>query len=425
MLTAILKSNGAVRLLNIGLRGMTLVSKFLLIFFLARFLEPSDVGLYGLFAVTVTYTLYFLGLDFYVFTTREILKSKQTNRGRLIKSQIGLVLLLYVVFLPLSLSLFYYGLLPWRLAPWFIALLVLEHINQELNRLLVALNRQIIASWILFFRSGVWALALVALMAIDSNQRNLESVMLSWSIGGIIAFVIGSISIGRSGLGGWSQSIDWNWVNKGLKVAIPMLVSSVALRGIFTLDRYWFEEWVGIEVLGAYVLFIGVATALQSFMDAAVFTFLYPSMISSYANGQSEIYRKKYRQMIYQSISLIVFLCIVMLLLIEPVVNWLNRPVYTDNIEIFYWVLLANVFFILGLLPQYGLYSQGVDKPIIISNLLGFFVFVFSTYTIGLIDKEIAVPAGLLVACLFVFLFKMYAFNKLTPDDWKPRIILR
>lgn len=143
-----------IRLTNLGLRGTTLVSKFLLIFMLARFLEPAELGLYGLLTVTISYALYFLGFDFYIFTTREILKAEPENRGQLLKSQIALSLILYAVFLPLSVGLFVVGLLPWWLLPWFLALLVLEHITQELNRLLVALQRQLVASWVLFSEQG-------------------------------------------------------------------------------------------------------------------------------------------------------------------------------------------------------------------------------------------------------------------------------
>ena len=46
------------KLANIGLRGITLASKFALLLVLAKYLEPSDVGLYGLIAVTVAYGMY-------------------------------------------------------------------------------------------------------------------------------------------------------------------------------------------------------------------------------------------------------------------------------------------------------------------------------------------------------------------------------
>ena len=121
--------------MNIALRGITLASKFLLIFFLAKFLEPAELGLYGLLTVTIGYALYLLGFDFYTFTTREILKRERHEWGGLLKDQGALSLVLYVIVLPLLSLIFLEGLLPWSVAGWFFILLVLEHLTQELGRL--------------------------------------------------------------------------------------------------------------------------------------------------------------------------------------------------------------------------------------------------------------------------------------------------
>src|SRR5690606_20238622 len=116
--------------------GLTLIGRFLLIFFLARFLEPAELGLYGLFSATISYALYLLGFDFYTFTTREVLRRERSEWGGLLKSQLGLSAVLYGVFLPLLVLIFVQGLLPWQLAGLFFVLLVLEHLTQELGRLL-------------------------------------------------------------------------------------------------------------------------------------------------------------------------------------------------------------------------------------------------------------------------------------------------
>ncbi|MGN6620788.1 MAG: hypothetical protein ACTHKR_06965, partial [Sphingomonas sp.] len=59
---------------NVVLRFGTLGVRFIFVFFLAKYLDASSVGYYGLFTATITYALYFVGLDYYVFTSREIVK---------------------------------------------------------------------------------------------------------------------------------------------------------------------------------------------------------------------------------------------------------------------------------------------------------------------------------------------------------------
>ena len=179
------------RTFNILLRAATLASRFLLIFFLARFLDPAQLGLYGLLTATIGYSLYLLGFDFYTFTTREIIKREPKEWGGLLKDQGALSLVLYAVFIPLLSLIFIQQLLPWQLAGWFFALLVLEHLNQELGRLLVAISQQTQASLVLFLRQGTWAIAVVALMAVVPETRSLDYVFGAWSVAGLVTVSVG------------------------------------------------------------------------------------------------------------------------------------------------------------------------------------------------------------------------------------------
>lgn len=408
-----------IRLTNLGLRGTTLVSKFLLIFMLARFLEPAELGLYGLLTVTISYGLYFLGFDFYIFTTREILKTEPSGRGQLLKSQVTLSLILYAIFLPLTIVLFGLELLPWWLLPWFMALLVLEHITQELNRLLVALQRQLVASWVLFFRAGAWCLAVVGIMFLNEPSQELTTVLIGWIAGSSIGMVIGVAVLWQIPMGGWLNAVDWVWLKKGLKIALPMLVATLALRGIYTLDRYWFEALAGLDVLGAYVLFIGMCTALLGFMDAGVFTFLYPAMISAHANNNAGEFRKKFRQLALQTVALTGLFSICAWLVVHPLLQWLDKPLYLERIDLFGWLLLATGLFVVGMIPHYGLYARGKDKALIVAHIAGFLVFLASTAALAPVVAELAVPFGLTAAFLFMLAWKSFQFYRLTPADWR------
>ncbi len=178
-----------IRFINIVLRGTTLSSKFLLMFFLAKFVEPKELGLYGLLTATISYALFLLGLDFYTFTTREIIKRERHEWGGLLKDQGALSLLLYVTVLPLLLFIFLTGLLPWYVAGWFFILLVLEHLTQELGRVLIAISEQLFASVVLFLRSGIWAVLVTSIMFFRADTRNLDFVLGAWTLGSFVALL--------------------------------------------------------------------------------------------------------------------------------------------------------------------------------------------------------------------------------------------
>ena len=335
------------------------------------------------------------------------------------KSQAGLSLILYSLFLPLTACLFAFGLLPWWLFPWFLGLLVLEHITQELNRLLVALSRQLIASWVLFFRAGAWCLAVVAIMYLDTEQRNLQTVLFAWIIGSAIALAIGFAVIGREDLGGWRRPVDWEWVKKGLRIAVPMLVATLALRGLYTVDRYWFEALAGLEVLGAYVLFMGMCNALLGFMEAGVFTFLYPAMIAAYADQDARTFKLKFRQLALQTILLTAVFSAIAWVVVTPLLEWLGRPLYLEHQYLFGWLLIANGLFVVGMIPHYGLYARGKDKPLIFSHIAGLVVFILATALMTNLTRELAVPLGLVSAFGFILGWKTLQFCRLTPSNWR------
>ncbi|WP_181296617.1 lipopolysaccharide biosynthesis protein [Pseudomonas sp. Q2-TVG4-2] len=412
-------SVGYQRLINVALRGMTLASKFLLIFFLARFLEPEELGLYGLLTATIGYALYLLGFDFYAFTTRELLKRERSEWGGLLKDQGVLYVGLYSLFLPLLCLIFLKGLLPWRLAGWFFTLLVLEHLSQELIRLLVAISEQLLASLVLFLRSGIWALAVTGLMLIEHESRTLDIVVGAWTLGGVFAVLLGIINIAQLKIGGWHRPIDWRWIGKGLKIAIPLLIATLAIRGLFTLDRYWFEALAGLDVLGAYVLFMGFSNALMSFLDAGVFAFSYPGLITAHSRQDATAFRHGVRKLLLQTLVLSIAFAVIALLLIGPLLQWLNRPLYIEQQGLFPWLLLATVLYAVGMVPHYALYAQGHDRPIIQSHIASLLIFIPATWLFSLYSTLLAVPLGLSAAFTLILLWKSWLFFQLTPTHYR------
>lgn len=407
------------RLANIALRGMTLASKFLLIFFLARFLEPAELGLYGLLVVTIGYALYLLGLDFYTFTTREILKRERGEWGGLLKDQGALTLLLYAIFMPLLLLIFSSGSLPWAVAGWFFALLVLEHLNQELMRLLVAISEPLLASLVLFLRSGAWAVAVTVWMFARPETRNLDVVLLAWTLGGLSAFLLATWRLHRLKVGGWRKRINWSWIRQGIKIALPLLVATLALRGLFTLDRYWLEALAGLEVLGAYVLFMGVANAMMSFLDAGVFAFIYPGLISAFQKQRADAFRQGVKKLLIQTAGFSLIFAVMALLLIDPLLGWLDKPLYREQQGMFPWILMATVLYALGMIPHYALYAQGQDRPIIHSHIVSLTVFIPATWLFSKQWPHIAIPLGLCAAFFLILLWKLQAYFRLTPVPYR------
>ena len=398
------------RILNMVLRTATLGARFVFVFFLAKYLDPQSVGYYGLFTATVGYFLYLVGLDFYTYTTREILKASPEQRGQMLKGQAALSVLLYAIVVPLAVWVLPQAHWPGELLLWFFPILVFEHINQEISRLLVALSEQITASLILFMRQGSWALAIVGLMAVDADMRQLQAVMACWLAAGVIAALLGILKIRQLRMGGWNLPVNWAWVKKGAMVSLAFLLATLALRGVQTIDRYWLQSLTSIEVVGAYVLFLSIAGTLMVFLDAGVFAFAYPELIALHHQQQhAQAHRKVKQLLVYILLAAVAFSAISWLLL-PYLLQWINKPLYTESMELYPWLLLATVINALGMAPHYALYAQGRDRIIIGSHIAAMVVFAIAVWLLAQILPALAVPLGLVIFFTVILVIKVAAY---------------
>ncbi|SDH58614.1 Membrane protein involved in the export of O-antigen and teichoic acid [Pseudomonas panipatensis] len=411
-----------IRIFSLSLRILTMASKFLLVFLLARFLAPAELGVFGLLSATIGYALYLLGFDFYTFTTREIAKHDMSQWGGLLKCQAAISLLLYLIVLPLLTLIFIEGLLPWRFAGWFFLLIVIEHLTQELGRLLIAISEPLIASVILFLRQGIWAIAIVALMLLAPETRSLDYVLGGWSLGGLCGLALGLHRLWRLKLGGWHRRIDWAWIGRGLKVAASLLIATLAIRGVLTLDRYWLQILSGAEVLAAYVLYMNIGNALMSFLDAGVFSFTYPAMVNAWQKGNMIEFNKALANLTRQTSIVSGSFFIAALLLISPLLQWLGKDIYITHRNMFPWILAATTVYGLGMIPHYALYAVGRDRSIITCHLLTLPLFILLVWILSAYDKNLAVAISLFASFLFILIWKFTAFalikNNLTTRSY-------
>lgn len=410
-----MSTHSLARLTNIALRGMTLGSKFVLIFVLAKLLKPAEVGLYGLMTVTIGYMLMALGFDFYTYVTRELINTDRKDWSALLRDQGVFYGITYAVILPLSLFVFWYGFLPWSLALWFFPLLVLEHVAQEFNRLLVAMSEPLWASVVLFARQGLWAIVAAMWMWLMPDQRNLNFVFAAWAVGALLACVIAATRLRGLDSAPLARAINWQWIKRGVQVAVPFVLATLSLRALYTFDRYWIESLSGLEVLAAYVLYMGIANVIMTFLDASVFTFIYPALIAAAGRRDQAGFNKHMQRLTRQTLVVTAGLSLTVILLAKPLLAWINKPIYSQYFSLLYWSVLAAALSAISMIPHYGLYAHHRDRPIILGHLASLPVFFTGVYLLTGALAESAVPAAMAVAFLFLLLFKAFFFRRCEP----------
>lgn len=396
---------------NLAIRLTTMSLKFFLSLYLAKTISPSEFGLYGVLVGTVSYYLIFLGMEFYAFSTREIARSGYTKWGAVLVNHFLLIFVVYIFIFPLCWLPINYGVIPAAYAGVFLILLAVEHINQELYRVAIAMRFPVRASVALFVRQAIWIAPLVVTMEFDPLARNLDYVLLYWSIGSGCALVFSVFCIFQlrffEGLD-LKRSVDCSWMWVGIKVAAPLLLGSLAVRGFYVFDRYWIEAHWGLEVVAIYVLFIGVCNVILSVSDSLIFSVLYPELVMHGAMNREESYKRLVKKMFIQVTVVVCVMDLFLLGMIGPMLGWLGRAVYMDNMNIFYWILLSFNIWVLGLIPHYVLYSKSHDKFIWCSHLSGFFLFVALCATLKDFLGISTVAISFCCSFVFVLVWKMY-----------------
>ena len=121
-------------------------------------------------------------------------------------------------------------------------------------------------------------------------------------------------------------------------------------------------------------MFIGIANVLKAFLNTSVFPFCYPELVRSVSVGDGTRFVSGVRSMILQTSAVTLSVVILSLLLIKPLLGWVDRPVYGEHMDLFYWSLLAVALYAAGV-AQCAIYAYRMDNRIIVSQVAGLAAF--------------------------------------------------
>ena len=387
-------------ILSLTLRGLTLISKFVLLLFIARFLTPDELGIWGLMNVTIAMSLLFLGLDFYIFNTREILSMDVIDRVPMIRDQIVFHSLVYLVALPLLLGVFFIKLIAWKYVGWFYGLLILEHISQESYRLLITLSRPTVANCALFLRSGIWVFAAIGAAYYSENLRSLTTFWSLWIVGVVVSIGL-SIYVLRHmpWRDGLSKPIDWDWLKKGVRVALPFFMATMSFMGIQFADRYFLQYFWGEATGGIYTFYANITNTIHTFIVTGIVMIIYPRLVEAYQKKEFDRYKSLMRTMSFGIVGGLIVLVPIAALLIDPVLELVGKQVYAEQSSIFTIMLGTITILCLSYIPHYALFVRHRDRTIIISTIIALVV--------AMVANGILVPKYGLTGAAYAAFFSM------------------
>ena len=360
--------------LNLFFRFMTLAAKMLLSFFVLKYISAADFGIYNLIAKTLTLSIVLLGIDFYTYSSRNILQGDIAEQGQKVRDQFAFYLLSYVVFLPLLSLVFFFKLLAWEYIVWFYLLLILDHFTQELYRVLLVFKKPVVASALFFIKVGLWILPLFSLWVLGYEKfMNIKAILGFWTVFEVVSIIFGLFFFMKLPFTiDFKRAIDWNWIKKGLLISLPFFIGTVASNVIEFSDIYMIKGHFGLEgntQVGIYSFFVGMGNIVQMFVQSAILIVFAPKLLESFSKDKLQ-YKKLHSQMAKQNILASIGIALLVFVFIYPLVQFLGKTNISANYTLIYLLVGAKVLFNISMIYHYHLYVRHQDKSIIISMVL-------------------------------------------------------
>jgi O-antigen/teichoic acid export membrane protein len=400
-------------LINVFLRSLTLFSKFILIFLIAKHLSVEDVGMFGIITITINFSLYFLGLDFYVYNTRELLsKREEENIANLVKDQFLFHGLIYLLALPALLLLFYFEIMPWGLLIIFYLILIMEHLSAEISRLLFTFSKPILSNIILFFRSGLWVYFIILYLYTEGID-SIKIVLYFWLFGNTISVIIGVPPILKKMKGSKNlTSANWKWILRGIRTSSRFFIGTISLLSLEFVIRNMLKYFTDYNDVGVYTFYYSISNMVQVFISTGVITILQPKIIKFYQQNHVAEYNrilKKMKMQVYFGTSL---LGVVASLSIFIILSFIDQSLYWENLIYFYPILLASMLNVFSQVFYLELYIKKFDKEIIVSSIL---TLVFAALIAMILIPKYGLGGAsftTLLAMIFLFSIRLITRNR-------------
>ncbi|WP_299095717.1 hypothetical protein [uncultured Winogradskyella sp.] len=383
------------KLFNLKLRVAPLSLKFLLFAILSKVFTPEVYGTYTLVTTTITISIFVLGLDFYNYSIREILLSKERKINKLFNTFILYFITYFIVAFVLSLILI--GIEPSIGVSYNLFIIVAiicfsEHLSQEIYRLQIAYKKILTANLVFFSRSFFWMFYLVTKVMFFKEDIAMEFIFLLWMIFNLLSILSVIIIYSKSIFGSYKEYyINKYYLLKGLRISLLFFLGTLSLKSIEYLNRYVVDFFLGKELTGIFSFFSNIALIMSVYINTIVVSFELPSLIEKSEDENINNYFNRFKTSFFKQL---LFICLVLIVVIYPILYWQNIDLYKDYIYVYFILIVASAILNYSLVYHFYLYIKKKDKLILSltakSGVVNLVFTLILTYVFGLLGTSIA-----------------------------------
>jgi O-antigen/teichoic acid export membrane protein len=356
-----------INIINLALRALSIAGRFVLIFLITYEYSPRDLGVFGIFSTSIILAVQLVGLDFYVYTSREFIKP-DSDRSTISFNQLCFHFVCYALAVPLSSMLFFSGLLPWSYFLVFTGILILDHLSNEVYRLLIVFKLSVQSSILLFIKSAAWVFFIPIGWFFFDHQFIL--IFYFWVMGLAISLVYGYWKLSKK-TGRPRGKLNVRWIFNGIKIAIPFFVSTVLLKITEYSNRYFIDIYQGKEEVGLFTFYSSFSNILSTVVFTLVIMTQYPALLEAFTYNNDEEREWRQKKILKDSLLLSLLIAPVIIFTVWIFVGFYKEGTYAKDFLSFVVLVLSNILISINYATHYILYAQKRDSLLFGSYLAG------------------------------------------------------
>ena len=396
-------------------RLVAMMSKFLLVFYLAKVLSLESFGIFSLFMVALQLSSSLIPFDIYSNSIRSILDGKSIEFSK----HIGFLFLASIIFTPLTTLMFHLSIdsVYTYTAFFFFCICPLDVIFQDTLRFFPVFKKPFLGSLLLFIKTTMLTVVIFLFFEEGLVGKSLYSVLLIWflvsffstSLVFFLLFYFKKISL--KGL----FSVDRQWITNSIRLSFIFLISTLLFRSILGVDKFIVESMLGLELVAVYSLYFSIAFASTSILESGISSWYYPKLVRVVRTKSKEevkVFLKDYyiKNLLssFSLISIVVFT-------FPYLVNFYLDDIYLEYIYVFY-LICFGVFMYSSSVPfHYYIYALNKDKVFVIIYLIAFLSYilvgVFLINTFGFLGSGIMISFGLIMIAFLRYLYTFWSIR--------------
>jgi O-antigen/teichoic acid export membrane protein len=365
-----------VALTNVFIRSATLGLRFLLSFYIIKYLGYDAAGVYGLTVGVTGITPALIGWGLNFFVAREVVGLSPSEAAARVQNR------LFVTIVSLALATVVMILVSFFMqrttASLFVLIAILawlETIALDLHLPLIGLGKALEANILVFMRSAAWVPCIVGLGLAFPQLRSMEALLSAWIVANILALVLLGFMARRWNVGsqlGWQ--IDFDWIISRLRRSWHIYISDVSLVGLIYLDRYIVSIFLGLSATGIYTFFWSLSNSLQTLVSTAVVQTALPTLVKTFSSGDRSAWRAAVKVEFYKVVAISVGMAIAIFAASEGALHYMSMPGLSEHRGLFILLLAASILRACSDLGNLALVSTQKDKSYAAINIIGVFL---------------------------------------------------